>query len=120
MKTPGRKQTKKRREAIVIRHSFIAILSFTFILIMALFVSTSFVEASDHTTESSSSCVLYKSIQLESGDTLWSIAEEYMPDGFSSIWDYIEELKDINGLKSDEIHEGRYLTVVYCDTNIEP
>lgn len=120
MRTSGRKHGKKRREATVIRNSFIAILSFAFILMTALFACTNFAEASDHTTESSSSCVLYKSIQLESGDTLWSIAEEYMPEGFSSIWDYIEELKDINGLKSDEIHEGRYLTVVYCDTSIEP
>ena len=120
MRTSGRKYGKKRREAAAIRNSFIAILSFTFILMTALFACTNFAEASDHTEQTGSSCVLYKSIQLKSGDSLWSIAEEYMPESFSSIQDYIEELKEINGLESDEIHEGRYLTVIYCDINIEP
>lgn len=119
MRTSGRKHGKKRREATLIKHSFIAILSFTFILMTALFACTNFAEASDHTVQSGSSCVLYKSIQLKSGDSLWSIAEEYMPEGITSIQDYIEELKEINGLESDEIHEGRYLTVVYCDTDYQ-
>ncbi len=55
----------------------------------------------------------YKSIELVYGDTLWEIAERYVDDSYDSIYDYIDELKEINGLMSEHIHAGRYLTVVY-------
>ena len=58
----------------------------------------------------------YKSIQITSGYTLWNIAEEYMNDEYESVSDYIMEIKKINGLVSDDIQEGQYLTVAYFDT----
>ncbi|SHJ89804.1 LysM domain-containing protein [Hespellia stercorisuis DSM 15480] len=61
----------------------------------------------------------YKSIEIESGDTLWSIAETYMTDEYSSVGDYVEELKSINSLSSEEIHEDQYLTVAYYDTQFK-
>ena len=50
---------------------------------------------------------------LQEGDTLWGIAEEYMDESYSSIEEYIIELKKINNLDSDEIHEGSYLMIAY-------
>jgi LysM repeat protein len=55
----------------------------------------------------------YKSVMLQEGDTLWGIAEEYMDESYSSIEEYIIELKKINNLDSDEIHEGSYLMIAY-------
>lgn len=60
----------------------------------------------------------YKSIELEYGDSLWSIAEEYKLKG-SSTQDYIDELMEINNLSSDTIHSGQHLVVVYYDTEFK-
>lgn len=51
------------------------------------------------------------SIQIEEGDSLWSIASEYYTDEFSSIPDYITEIKRMNGLSSDKLYAGNYLVI---------
>lgn len=55
----------------------------------------------------------YKSIVLEYGDTLWDIALQYKGSHYESVNDYIDEVMQINHLKTDHIHAGRYLTVPY-------
>lgn len=57
----------------------------------------------------------YKSIEIASGDTLWNIAETYMDDDYDCVQAYIKELKEINGLCSDNISAGKYLMVPYYD-----
>ncbi len=54
----------------------------------------------------------YKSITIEQGDSLWSIAKEYACD---DTHDYIKEIKQLNGLNSETIHEGQHLIVAYYD-----
>lgn len=55
----------------------------------------------------------YTSIQIENGDTLWSIAEEHKP-AYITVSDYIDDLMSINNLTNDDIHAGNYLTIYYC------
>ncbi|MEY8410586.1 LysM peptidoglycan-binding domain-containing protein [Lachnospiraceae bacterium 62-26] len=57
----------------------------------------------------------YTSITVAPGDSLWSIAKRYLDDNYESIYDYIEELKDINDLTSNRIQAGQYLTVSYYE-----
>ena len=47
------------------------------------------------------------------GDSLWDLAEQYRVGSGYSRTEYVEELKRMNGLKSEQIHSGEYLTVVY-------
>lgn len=61
----------------------------------------------------------YKSIVIEECDTLWSIANEYKTDAYESTQEYIEELKRINSLTSDIIHEDQNLLVTYYDTEFK-
>lgn len=62
----------------------------------------------------------YTSIEIEEGDTLWSIASEYMsPDHYDSINDYIVEIKEMNGISSDTIHSGNHLIVSYYSEEIK-
>lgn len=61
----------------------------------------------------------FKSIEIECGDTLWSIAEEYMSYEYDSTMDYIEELKSMNGLTSDTIHEGNSLVIAYYSEELK-
>jgi len=53
------------------------------------------------------------SIQVEAGDTLWSIAKEYITDEYRNINTYIKEIKEVNNLASDTIHAGNYLVIPY-------
>lgn len=55
----------------------------------------------------------FKSIQIQPGDTLWSIAEEYMSDDYESMADYIKEVKFINNIENSRITTGKYLVVPY-------
>lgn len=55
----------------------------------------------------------YTSIQVEEGDSLWSIASRYSAKSPMDTQEYISELKRMNQLTSDTIHAGHYLTVVY-------
>ena len=48
---------------------------------------------------------------IEPGDTLWSIAHEYITPEYNGIEEYIAELRRLNHLDGDEIHAGRYLAV---------
>lgn len=55
----------------------------------------------------------YKSITIESGDSLWSIADEYNTHYSMDNREYVHELKKMNCLREDTIHTGQYLTVLY-------
>lgn len=110
------KNKKRRKEAMLIRLSFISIVSLA-IIITTFFACKGFVEANDGNHHPEQTCT-YKSIELKTGDTLWSIAEEYMPDNGESVQDYIDTLKEINGLVNDEIYSESYLTVVCYDYNL--
>ena len=56
----------------------------------------------------------FTSIQVEAGDTLWSIAEEYADEEhYSSYKEYINEVKRMNKMKDDSIVCGQYLIIPY-------
>lgn len=55
----------------------------------------------------------YKSVEIQKGDSLWSIAKTYYSSQWDSIEEYIEELKVFNGLHTDEIIAGHYIAVPY-------
>lgn len=56
---------------------------------------------------------IYTSVQIEAGDSLWSIAAEYCEDT-ADIQDYIEDLKSMNGIANEKgLQAGGYLTVYY-------
>ena len=82
------------------------------LIVMAmLFVSFS-TEANDK--EHPAFYKYYKSIEITSGDTLWSIANaNFDPIHYNSADDYVAEIKRMNSLFSDEIVAGSYLIVPY-------
>lgn len=60
----------------------------------------------------------YTSIQIQSGDTLWGLAKDYITTEYTSVNDYITEVKHLNSLENDNIHEGQYLTVPYYSSKV--
>ncbi|WP_124066442.1 LysM peptidoglycan-binding domain-containing protein [Clostridium sp. E02] len=61
----------------------------------------------------------YTSILIQDGDSLWSIAEKYGRNSGMNKAEYVKELKNMNGIKEDVIHSGKYLTVAYYVPYIE-
>lgn len=72
-------------------------------------------EAHGNTHEDPVNYTYYKSVEIKAGDSLWSIAEEYITEEYTSVNQYIEVLKRINSLESNAIHEGQYIMVAYND-----
>jgi len=51
------------------------------------------------------------SVKIEEGDSLWSIAKEHYTEEFSSLTNYISEIKRMNGISSDTVYSGSYILV---------
>jgi cell division protein YceG involved in septum cleavage len=61
----------------------------------------------------------YTSIQIQEGDTLWSIADTYHSNMALSRTDYIQEIIELNHIDADNIHAGNYLIIPYYDTSMK-
>lgn len=57
--------------------------------------------------------VYYTYIEIQPGDTLWSIAKTYTEGTDITVDEYIRRLKQMNRMRDNTIHEGHYLTVMY-------
>ena len=56
----------------------------------------------------------YTSVQLQKGDSLWSLASEYAPKDVVSRKQFINEVCRINGIsENNTLHSGDYLIVSY-------
>lgn len=55
----------------------------------------------------------FTSIQVQKGDSLWSIAQEHMSKEYQSIDDYIQEVCDTNHIYDQKITADMYLVVPY-------
>ena len=57
------------------------------------------------------------SSRYKSGDSLWSIAEEYITVDYENIYEYIEEVKEMNHLHSDFLKSGTRLCIPYYSSD---
>lgn len=58
------------------------------------------------------------SVEIQKGDTLWSIASGYISEEYDDMKEYIDEIMVSNGLASDNIKAGSYIIVpYYADTS---
>lgn len=58
----------------------------------------------------------YKSVQIEAGDTLWSLAEENMGGQYKNTKSYVEEVMAMNAMSDDKIVAGEYIVIPYYST----
>jgi hypothetical protein len=104
---------RRRRQKQVRLYYFIFLLAATVIIITASILLVSFSsQANDAVYQPSYK--YFKSIQVEKGDTLWSIANEYRDcEHYESTTDYIKEVRKINSLTSDNIIAGSHIIIPY-------
>lgn len=55
----------------------------------------------------------YTTVEVCSGDTLWSIAEEHFDPGSCDIYSYMDEVSSINHLRGDYLTAGERLCIPY-------
>ena len=55
----------------------------------------------------------YTSLYVNCGDTLWSIADEYITEEYSDTYEYINEVMSINNMHDSGIKAGMKLCVPY-------
>lgn len=116
MNTTYYEKSLKKRKLRKIQITRNAAIYMCFILIMIflfIFYIDSFsAQASD--IEQQHYYKYYKSIEIKKGDTLWSIASEYMDlQHYNGISDYINEVKEMNALTSYQITAGNYIIIPY-------
>jgi LysM repeat protein len=103
----------RRRVAIIKRRMLIGMITLT-LLVFGVLIGSNLLDSSRSEAESSKQAYkYYTSIQVESGDTLWSIADKYASTEYSNHDTYMKELLALNHLSDTTIHSGQYLTVAY-------
>ena len=90
------------------------------LLIVTVFLGSSMLEVARSTAaDEAGSYKYYTSIEIMSGDTLWTIADRYMSLEYTDPRDYIEEVMELNGLADDKIHAGQYIMIPYYSTEFK-
>ncbi len=107
----------KRKKQVAKRKMFFLLVAVFVITIGSIVFGSIFSTAKDPATDIPQ-YKYYKSITIEEGDSLWSIAEENCKDSYQDTRAYVKELKELNSLDSETIHAGQHLLVVYFDTEI--
>ena len=112
-------ESLSRREAVVRRQKGLLAIVVIIFVALGILLGTSMNALASSDKDIASYNKYYVSICVESGDTLWTIADEYI-DGFNlEKSDYIAEVCQINGISEDNIHAGDYIIVPYYSQEIK-
>lgn len=111
----------KRRSSKYAMKKRIRTLSIGIILVLTscMIFGSLFVSAHENAGGKTAVCTYYKSIEIQPGDTLWDIAENTMTSEYDSVTEYVQVLKDMNDLQSDDIQAGQHLIIAYNDTQAQ-
>ena len=112
-------ESLNRREAVV--RSQICVIAIIVIVIVSLSVllGTGIHALASSKADPASYNKYYKSVRVEAGDTLWTIADEYIQDMDIDKKEYIAEVCEINNIQEDEINAGDYIIVSYYSKEIK-
>ena len=103
-------ESKKRRNRELQRSLLILLLSVLLIITMTIL----FFGTRSRAAESAVSPVkCYASVQVASGETLYSIAQDYYSPRFKSIDRMVSEIRTINNMDNDKVISGLYIIVPY-------
>lgn len=108
--------SRRRRQRQVRKNIYMLALSIIPIILLSVFVISISTQASD--LEQHTKYKYYKSIEISKGDTLWSIANENIDtDHYKSVQEYVNEIKEMNSMKSDHIISGSCLIIPYYSSD---
>lgn len=109
------RRTKRRQRTGQLRIRMAALLAAACIFMLGLSVSTILSRA--QAAHADISCKYFASIQIQPGDTLYSIALQYADGHYQSLYAYMEEVCLTNHLTDDTLNAGDYLVIPYYSTD---
>ena len=101
------------QRGVAVHRNLLLALFTSIIIILCALIGSNIVASSHSKAAQNASTKYYTSIEIEKGDTLWSIAESYITPEYPNTQAYVEEIKEINNLGDDDIHSGQYLMIPY-------
>jgi hypothetical protein len=110
-------KNKKRRQRELRNHVATFIITSLFILFLAITLGSFFSKASE---SENTLFKYYKTIEIDSGETLWDLAVEYANEREHTYQDYIDEVKRMNHLENDLILSGDIIIIPYFSTEFKP
>ena len=106
------KRNRIRRQKEIRRHMMMSIMTICLVITFSISINGFLSNAKDDSSQTFYK--YYRSITIDTGDTLWSIAQEYVDEEhYDSIDEYIKEVKKHNHLNNDTINYGQHLIVPY-------
>ena len=110
------RRKRKKFKAGVRRKEKTRIIPFVSVVLF-VFIFMGFISFSKHTSASSENLFgrnkYYTCLYVESGDSLWNIANEYSSEEYENNYAYINEVMQINKLQSVQIKAGSRLCIPY-------
>lgn len=114
----GRREYRKKQRIKRNIRKKVFIFVFTLLIIGLGSISYDAIHSNAQTREDEIIYKYYKVISIEDGDTLWSIAEQYINTiQYKNKLEYIEEVKKINHMKDAYIRTGQNLIIPYYSTD---
>ena len=105
------RRNKRRRVIKAIESVFVVAVILTCVSFAGLKISAISINAKGSDTDSFEK--RYKSVMVEQDDCLWNIADRYMSVGYTDKRSYVDEVRTLNNINSDEVHYGEYICVPY-------
>jgi len=101
---------RRKRQQRIHGIATVSALILTILLVFCIFG----VDTSAHSIDDHPEYKYFTNYELEYGDSLWTIAEEYMDYHYNSIEDYIDEVCTINSItKETRLLSGTSLIIPY-------
>ena len=112
-------ESLRKREAVVRKQRTVLVVMIAVLVSLGILLGTSISTLASSEKDISSYNKYYTSVKIESGDTLWSIADEYIDNVDVSRAEYIDEICDINDISENDIHAGDYIVIPYYSDEIK-
>ena len=106
------KQNAKRRAQVRRQKGILLLISCMFFCSVVILGTT--ISAKAATKDDVPEYTYYKTIEIQDGDSLWSIASVYAPQNHQDTRSYIKEVCALNHISENQmLHEGATITVPY-------
>ena len=112
-------ETLRKREAVVRRQRSIIAIVIIVIVSLGILLGTGMNVLASAKADPAAYNKYYKTVRVEYGDTLWTIADEYIMDLNIDKTEYIAEICALNNLNADEIQAGEYIVVSYYSKEVK-
>ncbi|MBE5909644.1 cell division suppressor protein YneA [Pseudobutyrivibrio sp.] len=98
-----------RRNKNIVRNRILLLTGSIICLLFSFIIFSNIADAED----SREVYTYYTSYEIQPGDTLWSIADQYMGPDYIDKEEFIENIKELNHMSTDSITAGKHLVIQY-------